>query len=369
MRRICDAAAFIHMPPPADHDPRADVKDLLLADYRNFAESLWKNEQTGETRVNWFIGIVTAAAGGLIGLTSAEHRPHGEPLRLIYVAVLFALLCFGVITLFRIFRRNAATDGYKKDSDRIRRMFRDHFDESGLLRNYNPFRSDKTDKKGLRKLGGLAHTVSVINSLVAAGIAAAFVYPFGWPSNLAAGRQSRIVWTYVIAALTFSVAAVGQYIWIRWTDAKVKESLRETTHAGGIVFCGSGNEVKYLLVGPSKEEQQAAGREEWLLPKGHIEPEEELWETALREVREETGVIGHPICSVGFDTFKVKGKKVKVKFYLLKSIAEVPCKETRRKHCFSFEDALKKLTYPGNIQLLHAAERKRRKFAKETRFG
>lgn len=353
------------MPLPQDKDSkRADAKELLLADYRNFADSLWKNEQTGETRVNWFIGIVTAAAGGLIGLTSAQYRPHGEPLRLIYIASLFALLCFGIITLVRIFKRNAATDGYKKDSDRIRRIFRKHFDESGVLSKYRPFRSDDTDKLEVRKLGGLTHTVAAINSLILAGIAAAFVYPFGWTGNLAVARHSRISWTYVIAGIIFCAAAVGQYFWIRRTEDRIKESLRDTTHVGGIVFSVAGESVKYLLVGPRQEKK----RVQWLFPKGHIEADEEQWQTALREVREESGVIGYPVCAVGSDSFKVKGKKVKVKFYLLKSIAEVPPEEDRRKEWFSFEDALKKLTYPASIQLLLKAERKRRKASKEIGF-
>jgi hypothetical protein len=37
----------------------SDAKELLLEDYRYLAESFWKNEQTGETRVNWFVGVVT----------------------------------------------------------------------------------------------------------------------------------------------------------------------------------------------------------------------------------------------------------------------------------------------------------------------
>src|SRR6266516_3377238 len=150
---------------------RSAAKELLLADYHNFSESLWKNEQTGETRVNWFIGIVTAAAGGLIGLTAAEHRPFGNPLRLIYMASFFALLAFGIITLLRIVKRHETTNGYKTDSDNIRRMFQKYFDDDGILLDYHPFRKKGDDRALPRKLGGLAHTVSTINSLLFAGLA------------------------------------------------------------------------------------------------------------------------------------------------------------------------------------------------------
>ena len=59
------------------------VKDLRLADYRYLSDSLWKNEQVGETRANFFIGIVTGVLAGLVALINAEHGIRGETLRLI----------------------------------------------------------------------------------------------------------------------------------------------------------------------------------------------------------------------------------------------------------------------------------------------
>lgn len=345
------------MPDPQDTESRAAVKEFLLAEYENIAQSFWKNEQTGETRVNWFIGIVTAGAGGLIGLASAQHRPHGEPLRLIYLVALIALLCFGVTTLFRIIKRNEKTDGYKKDARRIRKLFRKHFDDAGILRKYHSFGGDEFEENLLRSFGGLTHTVSTINSLIFAGLAAVLVYPFG-PSSDLQTRQTRIWLTYAIAVIAFGFAAVVQYFWIKSAEDEAKERLRDTTHAGGIVFKVEGNEVLYLLVGPSEEKKNA--KEKWLLPKGHIEKGEAEWETALREVREETGFVGCLICAVGSDTFTRRKKKLKVKYFLLKAGREVTRKETRRIGWFTFEAATQALTYPGSIQLLFKAERKRR---------
>ena len=42
-----------------------------------------------------------------------------------------------------------------------------------------------------------------------------------------------------------------------------------------------------------------AGRIDWCLPKGHIEPGETLPETAAREVAEETGIIGRVLAELG----------------------------------------------------------------------
>jgi 8-oxo-dGTP pyrophosphatase MutT (NUDIX family) len=350
------------MPDPQPTDPRLAVKEFLLAEYQNVAESFWKNEQTGETRVNWFIGIVTAGAGGLIGLASAQYRPRGEPLRLIYLAALSALLCFGVTTLFRIIKRNEKTDGYKKDARRIRKLFRKHFDDAGVLRKYRSFGGDESEDNLLRSFGGLTHTVSAINSMIIAGLAAVLVYPFG-PSPDLQARQTRIWLTYAIAVIAFGFAAVEQYFWIKRAEAEAKKRVRDTTHAGGIVFKVEGNQVRYLLVGPSKEKKHA--KEKWLLPKGRIEKGEAEWETALREVREETGFVGSLICTVGSDTFTRKKKKLKVKYFLLKAGSEVTREETRRRDWFTFEAATQALTYPGSLQLLYKAERKRRATEKD----
>lgn len=137
---------------------------------------------------------------------------------------------------------------------------------------------------------------------------------------------------------------------------------RRPTHAGGITFKGNSENVEYLLVGPSKE---VKGRLEWLLPKGHIEEGEGELEAAVREVREETGYVGNPICPVGTDTFVVDGESVKVKYFLLEVEAQVRRKETRRLGWFSFETAVQTLTHPGNKELLRKAERLRRKAKKD----
>jgi hypothetical protein len=38
-------------------DSTEPIKEFLLEEYRSLSESFRKSEETGETRVNWFIGI------------------------------------------------------------------------------------------------------------------------------------------------------------------------------------------------------------------------------------------------------------------------------------------------------------------------
>ena len=56
------------------------------------------------------------------------------------------------------------------------------------------------------------------------------------------------------------------------------------THAGGVVFRERDHVVEYLLV------QASRNRTQWGLRKGHIEAGEEPRRTAVREVKEETGI-------------------------------------------------------------------------------
>src|SRR5258706_14490439 len=69
------------------------------------------------------------------------------------------------------------------------------------------------------------------------------------------------------------------------------------THAGGIVFRRSWNHLEYLLV----RSRKTPGA--WVFPKGHIERGETSEQAARREVREEAGVLGRIIRSVGHLAF------------------------------------------------------------------
>lgn len=60
------------------------------------------------------------------------------------------------------------------------------------------------------------------------------------------------------------------------------EELKFEKSCGAVVFCRKGDSIKYLLV------CEHGGY--WVFPKGHMEEGESEKETALREIKEETGL-------------------------------------------------------------------------------
>jgi 8-oxo-dGTP pyrophosphatase MutT (NUDIX family) len=324
---------------PSSQSSGADAKELLLQDFRYFTDSFWKNEQIGETRVNWLIGLVTAAGAGLASL--ASKQPRVENLRTIAAVAIAALLVFGLVTLLRVLKRNEATDTYKHALDASRQMFKDYFDGKQILGQYAPFPKIKS-----RKGGGLAHNVAAINGLLAAALAGTLLTSA--PFALVAG------------AVAFLAALFLQITYIRDREKSFHSELyaSDATHAGGIVFRREQSTVQYLLVGPKKE---VAGQ--WVLPKGHMKPEigESHLETAAREVWEETGVIARPIYWVGTNTFSTEAEKIVCKYYLMEASHQTSSRETRRKEWFSFDDAFGLLTHKENKVLLQQAEWRRLK--------
>jgi 8-oxo-dGTP pyrophosphatase MutT (NUDIX family) len=69
----------------------------------------------------------------------------------------------------------------------------------------------------------------------------------------------------------------------------------EETSAGGLVLDGRGPEARGALIG----RVDRRGRLLWSLPKGHVETGETEAQTAVREVREETGILGEVLGKLG----------------------------------------------------------------------
>jgi len=100
-----------------------------------------------------------------------------------------------------------------------------------------------------------------------------------------------------------------------------RRPVRRELSAGGLVWRrGPGDTLQVVLVRP-------AGRDTWVLPKGHVERGETVTEAALREAREETGVnaaIAEPLGEVSYifsQRRRARGKPTtifkRVHFYLM----------------------------------------------------
>jgi 8-oxo-dGTP pyrophosphatase MutT (NUDIX family) len=100
------------------------------------------------------------------------------------------------------------------------------------------------------------------------------------------------------------------------TRARRPSHIRDATAAGGVVLRGSGDEAEVVLTGRLSDQT-------WVFPKGTPDAGETIEETALREVREETGLdvaIVRPIGNVEY-WFAVPGERVhkQVHFFLMRA--------------------------------------------------
>jgi 8-oxo-dGTP pyrophosphatase MutT (NUDIX family) len=120
------------------------------------------------------------------------------------------------------------------------------------------------------------------------------------------------------------------------------------SHAGGIVFREK-NGTRYLIVAAKQNP------EHWVFPKGHIEPGETTEDAALREVKEETGIIAKIVQRAGDSRFDGDNEAVHVLFYLMEYLGETKRTEQRQMRWCSYEQALDLLTFDDSRALLSIA--------------
>lgn len=219
-------------------------------------------------------------------------------------------------------------------------------------------------------------------SVVLAGLAPFFAfhhYPVS--AQVCAGFLLLALWRY--ADQRFK--ATQQAYWFVLTLEGMKGEFAQTaaptrrsdglTHAGGVVFRKRGEAIEYLLVEASKD------RAQWVLPKGHIEPGEDPRETAVREVREETGYWARVIRWIGDVPLGKDGNVSAVRFYLME-VAEQekdedqaksrnPWKHTtswpaenRQRVWLKLADAKQKAAFDETRQLFERADELRREVTK-----
>lgn len=135
----------------------------------------------------------------------------------------------------------------------------------------------------------------------------------------------------------------------------------EERSAGGIVV----DVVNGCAVIAVIARRNRAGRIEWCLPKGHVEPGETLVETAAREVAEETGIEGRVLIELGtidywFATSTCRVHKF-VHHYLLEatggelSVENDPDREAIDAAWIRLDEVHLRLTFPNERRIAQAA--------------
>jgi hypothetical protein len=145
-------------------DPDQGAREFLLEDFRHFSESFWRNEEVGEKRFSFFVSLVTAVAGGLVALRTADkaHISDGEVMGITRAAVA-ALLVVGILSYLRMLHRNRTTDEYHRTLRYIRARL------VATLPGFSDYEVPRTIDSWPDNLrAGYAETVGVLNGLLLA---------------------------------------------------------------------------------------------------------------------------------------------------------------------------------------------------------
>ncbi len=89
----------------------------------------------------------------------------------------------------------------------------------------------------------------------------------------------------------------------------------------------------------------SSNRRHWVLPKGHIEPGESPEAAALRELKEEAGVVGEIVDRLSTYSFAKATERVAVQYFLVRETGSTEASETRSLRWVGREQALSLLMF------------------------
>jgi 8-oxo-dGTP pyrophosphatase MutT (NUDIX family) len=123
-------------------------------------------------------------------------------------------------------------------------------------------------------------------------------------------------------------------------DAAHEDRRSDPTHAGGVVYRIAGGAPEFLLVEARRQPN------DWVYPKGHVEPRETPEQTAVREVREETGVTAAIVGYLEDVRLEVLGERQVIRFFLMRGLSSESAIEGRRTLWLPASEALAQLSFP-----------------------
>jgi len=195
----------------------------------------------------------------------------------------------------------------------------------------------------------------------------------GWPLQhrwplvgvpVVMGLLLLALWRYMDQRLKATNQAYWSVITLAARAVSVQISRAATasgrpTHAGGVVFRTRRRAAKYLLVEATDDKDQ------WVLPKGHLEEAEHPRETAVREVHEETGVWARITADLGDVSYSVDGAGVTVRFFLMQTMGRGLRKDKSRRHVWlPLQQAIARASHLETRELLQAGEQQRSRAAR-----
>lgn len=130
------------------------------------------------------------------------------------------------------------------------------------------------------------------------------------------------------------------------------------TSAGGVIYRIRDGKIEVALTAID-------GRSKWKLPKGIVEKGESLKETALREVREETGLTGEVVTNIGRIEYwfywrpRKKRYHKYVHFFLIRHTGGDETQhdwEIEEVRWFAIDEAVEKLTYKSEKDTVKRAK-------------
>ncbi len=194
---------------------------FLQKELDQISESFWRNEETGESRVRFFITFVTAVLTALVALgtidpSKAEFLGALE-VQWIMIYALACLLIIGVMTWLRMVHRNCVTDEYKEAMD----LARGYLTASHpSLRHYNPFPKGKINRL---PSGGLVHFVAAVNGL----LIVALIYLLGITLAKPYLLEQQGLYLKIGLGLAAGLVAYVSARYLSWKGSQVRKQAKD----------------------------------------------------------------------------------------------------------------------------------------------
>jgi putative (di)nucleoside polyphosphate hydrolase len=234
--------------------------EILIKDLEHFGESLWRNEEVGEKRFNFFITLLTAVIAGVIAVQTADPTkiPKDLPAE-ITTGAAACLLIFGILAFMRMLHRDRISNQYRVTLKYIRRKLRRLCTE---LEEYSVPVVEKSNRSKWRQ-GGYTISVGVINCLLFCALLFMLKVP-------------------VIVLISAVVLFLCITIWLvnRQTSSNAVDDFFRA-NVGAMII----DSRKYVLA-----VERLTPKGSWQLPQGGIELLEEPFEAVYREIKEETAI-------------------------------------------------------------------------------